>query len=314
MTNKPIDTEIHNRGIVMTSCFTRGILVLAIVLAAAGCMAAEAAVEYGPAEEQPAGTSTDWNSQLSVVYLPSATIHNTNNDAAIGDYRINLNRKIAIDNHYTLSLGAGYSLKQIDASSRASLPGELHGLYLEAGVTYRINDKAFASLKVYPGLYSDFKELGTDDVRMPALALSGYRFDNGLSVAGGFIYRFGYHSARFIPALGLSYQPNQYWRFDLMAPRPAITYFASRQLELFVAGDFASNEYELHDRSIGATAITYRDYKAMAGLNYLPVPAVKLSASAGYAFERKFLFHNTTRADLRMDDVPFFKVSMELGW
>ena len=58
----------------------------------------------------------------------------------------------------------------------------------------------------------------------------------------------GITPASIIPALGFSYQPNQYWRFDLVAPRPAITYFASRQLQLFVAGDFASDEYELKDR------------------------------------------------------------------
>jgi hypothetical protein len=77
---------------------------------------------------------------------------------------------------------------------------------------------------------------------MPALALGGYSFDNGFSVVGGLIYRFGSHDARLIPAIGFSYQTDNYWRFDIVAPRPTITYSASRQLQMFVAGDFASDE------------------------------------------------------------------------
>src|SRR6185369_17098320 len=193
-------------------------------------------------------------------------------DVAISDYRVKIARNIRLDEHITLNLGGGYGLKHVDASSAASLPQDLHTLFLEAGATYRFNDKAFASLKLYPGLYSDFKDLGEDDLRMPALVLTGYSFNNGISAIGGFLYRFGYHASPFIPVLGFSYQPNQTWRFDLIAPRPGITYVASSHLQLFVAGDFASDEYELKDRSFGAKAIRYGDYKGMAGFTYLAAP------------------------------------------
>lgn len=256
----------------------------------------------------------EWNVQMSIGHLPSADLHTTPGDAGITDYRLKIARNIKLNERLTLNLGAGYGLKHVDASSAVSLPQDLHGLFVETGVRYSFNDKSFASINLYPGFYSDFKDLGADDVRMPVLALGGYRFDNGVSVIGGFIYRFGYHANRYIPALGFSYQPDQYWRFDLIAPRPAITYFASRQLQLFVAGDFASDEYELKDRSLGAKAIKYSDYKAMGGFAYLPAPAVKISTSVGYAFERKFAFFDGNRPDLRVDDVPFLKVSLDVGW
>ena len=120
----------------------------------------------------------------------------------------------------------------------------------------------------------------------------------------------------FIPALGLTYQPNQSWKLDLVLPRPAVTYFASRQLQLFVAGDFTSDEYELKGRQFGAKAIKYSDIKAMVGVNYLPVPAVKISTAIGHTFDRKFVFYDgaLNRPDLRMDNVPFFKVSLDVGW
>ena len=268
-------------------------------------------VSRGPGTGETPG---EWNVQMSVGYLPSGDLHGSPGDVGITDYRLKLARNVKLDDRLTLTLGGGYGLKHLDSSPSAALPQDLQALFIEAGARYRISDRAFASIKLYPGFYSDFKDLGDDDLRMPVLALGGYRFYNGLSAVGGFIYRFGYHSSQFIPALGFSYQPDDHWRFDLIAPRPGITYLASRQLHLFVAGDFASDEYELKDRTFGAKVIRYSDYKAMVGVDYLPLPAVKLSTSVGYAFERKFAFYDGNRPDLRVDDVPFLKVSLDVGW
>lgn len=261
-----------------------------------------------------AEATEDWNLLLSIGHLPSADLHGTPGDVGISDYRAKIARNFKLDDHLTLTLGGGYGLKHVDSSPSAALPQDLHALFLEAGARYRINDRSFASIKLFPGFYSDFKELGEDDLRMPVLALGGYSFENGISVVGGFIYRFGYHASQYIPALGFSYQPNEYWRFDLIAPRPAITYSASRQLKLFVAGDFASDEYELKDRTFGAKAIKYSDYKAMAGVQFLPTPSAKITTSLGYAFDRRIAFFEGARADLRVDDVPFVKLSLEVGW
>ena len=269
-----------------------------------------------PVGRSPGGAPGDWSSQLSVGYLPSADLHTIPGTVDIADYRMRIARNVKLDERLTLTLGVGYGLKHIDATFLADLPQDLHALYVDAGVRYRINDRAFASLKLSPGFYSDFKDLGSDDLRMPALALGGYSFDNGVTVVGGVLYRFGSRAKAFIPALGLTYQPNQSWKLDLVMPRPAVTYFASRQLQLFVAGDFTSDEYELKGRQFGDKAIKYSDIKAMAGVNYLPVPAVKISAAIGHTFDRKFVFYDGAlyRPDLRMDNVPFFRVSLDVGW
>ena len=276
------------------------------------------------ADDQPAGPaetgwndrkqSREWDTQLSVGFLPSADFQGMPGDASIADYRLKITRQIRVDERLTLTVGGGYGLKHIDASSSAALPEDLHALFLEAGARYRINEKAFASLRLSPGLYSDFSEIGGDDLRMPVLALGGYSFNDRWSVTGGLIYRFGAHSSRFMPALGFSFQPDESWRFDIVAPRPTITYSASRRLQLFVAGDISSDEYEVHDRTIGARAVKYSDFKVLAGVGFLPIPAVKLSTSIGYAFDRRFVFYDSFRPDLRLDDAPFFRVSLDVGW
>jgi hypothetical protein len=301
----------------MANCrFLVGLLFLLSGLVMLHPVSGQAAEEGAPAGRKSGGGPDDWSAQLSVGYLPAADIHMIPGTVDIADYRMRISRNVQLNDRLTLTLGGGYGLKHIDAPFLADLPQDLHALYLDAGVRYRINDRGFASLKLSPGFYSDFKDLGSDDLRMPALALGGYSFDNGVTVVGGILYRFGSRAKAFIPALGLSYQPNQSWKLDLVLPRPAVTYFASRQLQLFVAGDFTSDEYELQGRQFGAKAIKYSDIKAMVGFNYLPVPAVKISTAIGQTFNRKFVFYDgaLNRPDLRMDNVPFFKVSLDLGW
>jgi len=295
-------------------CYSLGMLLLLIGNFAGVCLAAAAETESAKTVWGSGGPSSDWNAQLSIGQYASSELRGIHGDVAISDYRLKLIRNIKFDERTTLTLGGGYGLKHIDGTSSASLPEDLHAIFMEVGGTYRINDRAFASIKLYPGLYSDFRELDGDALRMPSLVLGGYSFENGLSVVAGFIYRFGYHSSQYIPALGFSYQAGPDWKIDLVAPRPSVTYSASRRLQLFVAGDFASDEYELKDRSIGARAIKYGDYKGMAGFNYMPAPAVKLSTTVGYAFERKFVFYNGNRPDVRVDDAPFLKISLEVGW
>jgi len=298
----------------MRYCFSLGILLVVFVLFGTDCSAAEVDSDTGKNIVRTVVSATSWNSQLAISSLPTADLHGIPGAAGLTDYRIKLARNLKYNDQLTLTLGGGYGLKYIDATSSAALPQDLHSLFLETGASYRINDKAFASLRLSPGFYSDFKDLGDDDLRMPVLLLGGYSFANGISVVGGFVYRFGYHASQYIPALGIRYLPNDSWMFDLIAPRPAVTYFASRQLQLFVAGDFSSDEYELKDRSSGSKVIKYSDLKAMAGANYLPVPDVKLSTSVGYAFERRFMFFDGNRPDMRLDDVPFFKLSLDVGW
>jgi len=255
-----------------------------------------------------------WNAQGTFSLLPAANLHGTSSDAGITDYRVRLSQTLTIDKRLSLTIGGGYGLKHIDAPAAADLPPDLHALFLDAGAHYHIDDRSFATLKLMPGFYSDFGDIGSEDLRMPLIALGGYRFESGVTLVGGFVYRAGYHAASFIPVLGLSYQPNEQWKIDLMLPRPGITYSPSRTLKCFLAGDFASDEYELHGRSRGVRALRYSDLKAMAGIEYQAANELRLTAATGYAFERRFSFYDGTRGDLRLDDAPFMRLTVDIGW
>jgi hypothetical protein len=254
------------------------------------------------------------SSQLSLSYLPAADLRGTTADAAMTDLRVRAARKVDIGSSVSLTIGGGYGLKHIDAPAAAALPSDLHSLFLDLGTTYRFDDRLSTGFYLYPGLFSDFGGVGSDDVRMPVMIYGTYKISREWTVTGGLIYRIGYHSANVIPAVGFSWQPNEIWRIDLLMPRPGVTYTHSRSIKVFAAGDFSSDEYQLHDRSYGADVIRYKDLKFTFGADYSPFSPLTLSASVGYAFDRKFDFYDGPRQRTRLDSVPFMKVSVGYSW
>lgn len=286
------------------------IVAMGILMSAMSSTAAE-----NPKKSEHRGRPiTNWDASFSVVSISDGDIHGTSHDASITDYRLKLGRNISIDEKLTFNIGAAYGLKHMDLDSISILPDDLHAISLDLGGSYKISPKSFVSLKGSPGIYSDFSDDSANSLKMPLLLLAGHNYDNGIAAIAGFMYRFGYHSVNFIPAIGFSYQPNKEWRFDAIAPRPAITYSASRQLQIFVNGDFASDEYDISRKNYDADAIKYSDLKVSGGVNYKPIPPVKISAALGYAFDRQFTFYDGRRNDMRIDNAPFFRLSLDLGW
>ncbi|OGR28761.1 MAG: hypothetical protein A2X79_02025 [Desulfuromonadaceae bacterium GWB2_53_15] len=298
----------------MVHCGFMAAVVLAVFAVPQGLCAAGSSDVVERDRVLPLKPTSDWNSQMALGILPAADLEGRAASVGISDYRFRLVKNHKLDSKMTLTIGGGYGLKHIDASTSVGLPQDLHALFLEAGAHYGINDKSFVTLKVYPGLYSDFSDIGSDDLRLPVLALGGYAFDSGITLVGGFAYRFGNHDSTIIPAIGITYQLDERWRLSIIAPRPAVIYNASREMSFFVGGDFASDEYELKDRSLGAKVIKYRDYKVMGGVEYLPQPAVKLTGAIGYAFDRRFDFYDGNRSGMGIDNVPFFRLALDMGW
>jgi hypothetical protein len=53
---------------------------------------------------------------------------------------------------------------------------------------------------------------------------------------------------------------------------------------------------------------------AAGGVDYLPTRQVKISGAVGYAFGRDFIFYDGNRPDMTLDNVPFVRLSLDLGW
>lgn len=81
--------------------------------------------------------------------------------------------------------------------------------------------------------------------------------------------------------MAIYYRPNEQWTLSLAAPRPGVTYSPNQASSYYISGEFAVTEYQLHDASIGAKIIIYRDFRTLAGAEYILFSAIKVNIAGG---------------------------------
>jgi hypothetical protein len=255
-----------------------------------------------------------WESTVETTWLPGSTIHGTGGDVTMGEVKLGFTRRFNISPRLELSTGLRYSLREIDAPEAAHLPESLHALSVNVGGEYRTSDRLTLGFRVSPGLSSDFKSFATNDVRVPVSFHARYQMSNPLSLLGGIAYTGQNHSFPVLPMIGVLYLPSEKWAFALGFPRTGVVYKPNEETELFVAGVFSGGEFRLHDSSIGANIISYRDYRAIAGVEFPLFTDAKLGISGGYAFARKFVFYEGSREDVNLDSAPFGRLEVKFSW
>jgi hypothetical protein len=232
----------------------------------------------------------------------------------MGETMVGFSHRFVIDPKVELSAGMSYSLRTIDAPDSARLPDELHNLSLNLGAVYHVNDRLTLGIRVSPGAGSDFKAFSGGDIRVPVAFHANFQTSRTLSLMGGIAYTGMNHSYPVLPVLGLIYAPSEQWMFAVGFPRTGAIYKPDRKTELYTGAEFAGGEYQLHDPSVGAGVISYRDYRAVAGADFRVLPFAKLGIAGGYAFARRFTFYDGNRGDINLEGAPFGRVALTFNW
>lgn len=272
----------------------------------------ETAKELMAAEEQT--SLHPWNASVDLTWLPDSNIRNSGGKIGMQEVEAKFGRSYPLSPDFTLSTDFAYSLRKLDAPDSARLPEELHTLSVKFGGNYQLNKNTALTFLVTPSLNGDFKEIGTDDIRTQVGFMGRYNMSAKLTLLAGLIYQQGYKSFPVLPIIGAIYRPNEQWTLSLAAPRPGVTYSPNQTSSYYIGGEFAGSEYQLHDASLGAKIISYRDFRALAGAEYILFSAIKVNIAGGYAFDRKFVFYDGSRDDVNIDDGPFVRVGVNLVW
>jgi hypothetical protein len=248
------------------------------------------------------------------TWLPGSTIRSTGGDITMGEVKAGFSRRFVINPKLDLSAGVSYSFLKIDAPDTAGLPDALHKLSLNLGGACHVNKRLTLGLRVSPGVASDFKSFSAEDIRVPVAVYADFQATRTLSLLGGIAYTGLNHSYPVMLVLGVQYVPSEHWAFALGFPRTGAMYRPNRDIDLFAGAEFSIGEYQLHDPSLGANVISYRDYRALVGADIRLCSCAKLGIAGGYAFARKFVFYEGNRNDINLDGVPLGRVSLTFDW
>lgn len=264
----------------------------------------------GPRERPP------WEASVAAAWFPGRALHSADalGELSMSELKFGLTRRIRIKPDFNFSTGLQYALRDIDAPEAVRLPESLHTVALHLGGEYHFSDRLTLGFRVTPGLSSDFRSISTDDLRVPVALQAKYQVSKALTLTGGLAYTGQSHSIPILPVIGVLYLPTDKVTLAFGFPRTALIYKKSRETELFLAAEFAGGEYGLHDPAIGADVIRYKDYRAVAGIEFPLLPVAKLNLSGGYAFSRKFEFYEGDRDDVKVKSAPFGRMELKFSW
>jgi hypothetical protein len=255
-----------------------------------------------------------WESRVETTWLAGSEVRNSGGNLNMGEVTAEFTKRFSINPKLELSTGFKYGLREIDAPASALLPDSLQTLAVQVGAEYRKSDDLTLGFRVSPSVKSDFKAFESKDLRLLVEMHAKYQLNRKLTLLGGIAYTGEQHSFPVLPVLGVLYTPSERWGFALGFPRTKIMYMPYKGTELFLGATFSGGEYRLHDAAVGANVISYKDYRAVAGVELPLYSVARLAISGGYAFGRKFTFDEGNRADLKLGNAPFCSMDLKFLW
>jgi len=175
------------------------------------------------------------------------------------------------------------------------LPATLHDDYLEFHWLGKLSERFTADIMVTPGWHSDYHNPnGSQAFRVEAHGVGVWACSPQLKIALGVAY-WDRLNVRLIPAGGIIWAPNDDCRFELITPKPRITYRIDCgecfERWAYIAGEFGGGEWAIEQRGGVENILDYSDYRVMLGIEH---KSLNLSlngfAEIGYVFGRQLQY------------------------
>jgi len=258
-----------------------------------------------------------WEASIDTGWWPKSDSRDAGGQVGLGEFRVKLGRSFPIVPRLRFTPELSYTQVEVSAPAAARLPGSLYSTTLGLRLDHQLDQRLGYSVFVAPGIAGDYRSIGGEDVRVRLGVLGRYSSSQRLTLLAGLIYTPGYHSLQVLPMLGMVYRPDDRWTLSIAAPRPGVSYALTPELKLNLNAEYHGTEYQLHQESLGARVVRYRDFRFTGGAEWNLADRLTGELAAGWAVGRKFLFYELFAAghpDLSIDSGPFARASLNLRW
>jgi hypothetical protein len=258
-----------------------------------------------------------WEASLDGIWWPRQDSEQAGGSIGMYETRAKLARMLRLGRQVSLTPELSYSRTEISAPPAALLPGQLHSASLGIRADFFSSPQLSYSVLLAPTLAGDFRAIGADDLRVRLGLIGRYVASSKLVLLAGIIYQQGNHSLPVFPIVGAIYRPDERWTISVAAPRPGVSYAATKEVKLQLGGEFSSTEYQLHQQNLGARVIRYQDFRVLGGVEFNLTEIMKAEVAAGYAFNRRLTFYEqfaANRPDLKIDPGAFARAGVKLQW
>lgn len=188
-----------------------------------------------------------------------------------------------------IDLSGLYDIDLFDGSGGVDLPDRVGALRLDAAYVLRQADGSALKVDLYPGVYSDLRDPGVDDVYVPFQVVGIQAFNPQLSGLLGVAIYPGFDRV-FDPRFGIRWALTDEVSLDVMYPESRVLYRPAANWDLYagVRSDPVA-EYHLEDDDPRDT-FRYEEARLYAGINAPVNDVLRVMAQAGWVFNRSVDF------------------------
>jgi len=213
-------------------------------------------------------------------------------------------------------LRTGLSWNRIDfGGTEAPIPGCLQSAAAIIGADFLLSEKFGFRIEARPGVYSDFEQIGWDDVDARAIIAAEYRYTPNIRLIGGVRFT-GMGEYPLLPIAGASFRFTEKFSLDLIYPDLKFEYRPSEHWEWNLGISFISGSYRTHlsgirddDAELRDAMVNYFESRPTVGVVYRGFKDMDVFANAGVAMGRKFDYFRAGHEAI-IGGAPFFEVGL----
>jgi hypothetical protein len=210
-----------------------------------------------------------------------------------------------------------YELHFLDRPAGFDLPPRLHDLAIDFHVFRVFGNHWIADFAVAPGLYADDYSFDSNDAqRINGRAVGVYAPDLEWKWLLGATYVHG-GWAKIVPIVGVVYEPNDDVEYELVFPRPRISWRLPSspvpgrdEYWSYVALEFQNLIWAFEQNDGTADVLASRDYRLLFGLERKVVGGISYRAEIGYVFNRDIKIASVSGEDIGLDDTVLLRAGV----
>lgn len=209
----------------------------------------------------------------------------------LGIFSLSLSETFQFPRSEGFTVTPRFGVHYLDGPVRTDLPARVYDTSVAFRWFKKFNEKWSYELEVAPGVYSDFKNVTSDSLRITGRGLAYYMHSRSKQFVMGVVY-LDREDLSLLPAAGMIMWFSEGSRLELIFPKPKFTYRIekdeSKERWLYAAGEFGGGSWGIRRGTTGVDDVaTYSDLRLIGGLETKHTNGMISVFEVGYVFNRK---------------------------
>lgn len=225
---------------------------------------------------------------------------------AVNQMEMNFSVPLFMSKRVRLMSGANLDWYRFSFYDVALEDTDTYDISVPFNIAVPMNDQWSLMTIVSPSIHSDLKKVDHNDFKTSFLMLANYTYTPQLSLSAGFAYSRIFGDDEYFPAAGLTWTPTDKWSFQLVFPRPGITYALSKRLKFELGASPAGGKWNIQDpranRNDGEEyTFEFEGWRLGTGIEYQWTDHWSFLADIGTTLRRSYCIENDDETILDSD-------------